>query len=432
MKPQQCLFYHESHNCNNKTRNEHIIQKGLSGTLSSQNLICGNCNNFFSKELDTNIISLYEPIMNILSPFLSGKLKRRKKRAKLTSEESKQYEIEYVEGSANLSKINKIYSTNGKLENIIAPASISKKELEKIAKREGVESKTFKTVPLTEFFPNAIEKTCLNVSPVLMRAILLDILELADYVSVARNFPNIAKHRSMNGLRLWIRTGGLSEPFFLKNAYPWCAPVSDLLDPLFEPSTFSHRLIVCFDHKSKALVLIAQFVDTMPWLFILENIVVHSCSLSILYKKALVDGQDELITEKSRAVLDIRDIRLRKFSPRTHYALEFAKAKWHQEFRNQWARAYYESDLRNDNVIKQKLTYYASNSHSKINPSIDAVMKLVQNRYQGSRYISDILEITKKKASAEWTNGGNQKEQQILLYRECLKAIKRKFGYPML
>lgn len=431
MQSHQCLFFHESNNCNNINSNEHIIQQGLAGTLSSPNIICANCNNFFSQNLDIQITELYEPIIKILSPFLSGKLKHRKKGTKLTSGESEQYDIEYVGGTANLSKIYKRYSSNGQLE-ILAPCYYSREKLEEIAKSEGTgRTKIFKTVPLTELFPNAIEKVCLNVNHILIRAILLDILELAYYVSVTENFPNIAKHHCLGELRLWIRTGNPSKPSFLKNTFPWCAPVSDLLDSLFEPSTFSHRLVICFDHKSKVLVLFAQFVNTMPWVFIFENMVVHSCSFSILYQKALIDGEGQLLTNKN-CVLDIRDIRFRKFSTATHYAIEFAKTKWKQEYETQNARAHYEFDLRNDIFINERLTYYTDNCHSEINPSVGAIVKLIQNRYQGSRYIEDILEITKKKALEEWTNRGNQKKRRILLYRECLKDIKSKFGYPFI
>ena len=431
MQAQQCLFFQENDNCNDTATVEHIIQKGLAGTLSSPNIICANCNNFFSQNLDIQLTELYEPIIKILSPFLSGKFKLKKKGTKLTSGESEQYDIEYFRGTANLSKIYKRYSYNGQLE-IIAPCSYSREKLEEIAKSEGAgRTKIFKTAPLTEIFPKAKEKVCLNVNPILIRAILLDLLELAYYVSVTGNFPNIAKNHCLDELRLWIRTGETSKSSFLKDTFPWCAPVSDLLDSLFKPSTFSHRLVICFDHKSKVLILVAQFVNTMPWVFILENIVVNSQSASILYQKALIDGEDQLLTNKN-CVLDIRDIRWCKFSTGTHDAIKFAKTKWEQEYKNQNARAHYEVDLRNDSFINEKLTYYTDNCHSETNPSVGAIVKLIKNRYQESQYIEDILEITKKKALEEWNNRGNQKKRRILLYRECLKVIKSKFGYPTL
>lgn len=286
MQPDKCLFFEENSNCNNVASKEHIIQQGLGGTLSSPDIICGNCNNYFSDCLDIELIRLYEPIMKVLSPLLSGRLKHKKKKAKLTSSAGEECDIEYVGGAANLAKIHKEYSSDGRLESIFAPSSVSRKTLQEIAKAHGVKGETFNEVPLTEQFPDAVEKTPLAITPGVVRAILLDILELADYVSTAQDFPNIARHSSLKDLRFSIRMQpskqfpprGITVPF---------ASVSDLLDDLFEPSTFSHRLAISFDYKSKVLILVAQFANTMPWVFVLENIVVNSSSLSVLYKRKL-------------------------------------------------------------------------------------------------------------------------------------------------
>ena len=429
MQSQQCLFFQENDKCNDIATDEHIIQKGLGGTLSSTNIICANCNNFFSQNLDIQLIKLYEPIIKILSPFLSGRLKHRKKGAKLITGESDLYDIEYVVGTANLTKIIKRYSSNGQLE-IIAPHSYSREKLEEIAKREKTgRTKIYKIAPLTEIFRKSKEKGCLYVNPILIRTILLDVIELSYYVTVTEKFPNIAKHHCLDELRFWIRTGRSSSKFPPRDILFSFAPISDLLDKLFSFSTFSHRLVICFDHKQKVLILVAQFVNTMPWVFVLENINIHSYSFSILYKKALINGEDQLLS-KNCVILNINDIRWRKFLTATHEAIEFAKTKWEQEFITQNARAHYEYDLRNDNFISDRLTYYADNFHNEINPSVRAIVKLIRNRYQGSQYIKDILEITEKKALEEWINKGDHKIQRVLLYRKCLKKIKSEFGYP--
>lgn len=430
MQSYQCLFYLEKSECNEFARDEHIIQAGLAGSLSSPNIICENCNNYFSHKIDTELIKFYQPIIKILDNFLSGRSKHKKKKSKLISEEEEQCDIEYVGGSAKLAKINKSYSSNGQLERIVAPASIAPQILENIAKSEGVKSTTIKKMLITEHFTNARENVCLSVTPFLMRAVLLDILELADHVSFAHNLPNIAKHHYLSDLRLWVRTGRSSKHFPLKSIFYSFAPVSDLLDSLFEPSTFSHRLVICFDHDSKVLILIAQFVNTMPWVFVLENIVVHPCSVSILYKKALIDGEDQLFWDSNRAILDIRDIRWRTFSTATRDACEFAKTKWVQEFNKQHARAHYESDLRNDIYINERLTYYTENIGNKSNASIDAILKLMENRYQGNEHLTDIIKISRDKAVERWNSDANQEPQRVSLYRECLKDIKSKYGYP--
>ena len=430
MQSHVCLFYHDNSECNNYNKLEHIIQEGLGGTLSSPNIICDNCNNHFSQEVDNELINFYEPIIKILAPFLSGRCKRKKKKSELMSENGEQCHIEYVAGIANLTKINKSYSPDRKLDRILAPASISSQKLEKIANNEGAKSITVSKLLITEHFTNAVEGVCLNVNANLMRAILLDILELADHASLTQNMPNIARHHCLNDLRFWVRTGRFSQHFPLMNIFYSFAPVSDLLDSLFEPSTFSHRLVICFDHDFKVLIFIAQFVNTMPWVFVLENIVVHTCSVSILYKKALIDGKDQFFMDRSHALLDIRDIRWRAFITTTRDACEFAKIKFVQEFQEQNAQAYYESDLRNNTYIKKRLTYYAENSCNKDNASTDAILKLMENRYQGSEHLSDIIRITRDRVGEMWANSANIEIQRVSLYRECLKCIKKKYGYP--
>ena len=188
------------------------------------------------------------------------------------------------------------------------------------------------------------------------------------------------------------------------------------------------------DYESKTLILFAQFANTMPWVFIIENVVPHFHSVSILYKKALLDGNDQFLV-LNRAVLDIHDIEWRRFSVATKESREFAKSKWLQEIVTQRARAHYEFDLRSYDFIKQRLTYYINNPSGKTKtPKIDAIVKLMQERYQESKYLKDILEITRKKALELWTNtlfAGDKRDQKVLsVYRECFKNIKNTFGYP--
>jgi hypothetical protein len=433
MEPRQCLFFHESSNCSDVVENEHIIQKGLGGTLSSPDIICANCNNFFSQELDPHLINFYEPIIKILSPLLFGNLKRKRMKTKLISGKE-QIDIEYRGGVVNLPEISYRYNSNGQLEEITAPSSIPIEKLKEIAKHKGAKHISFETRFITERYPDGIEKSCFDVNPALMRAILRDILELAHYGYTIKKFPNIAMHRCLNKLRFWIRTGRSTNQFPPRDICFSFAPISDLLDVLFEPSTFSHRLVVSYDYKSKAFILVAQFVNTMPWVFIFENVAAHSHSVSILYKKALLDGKDQLWSP-NYAVLDIHNIKWRRFSIATRYAIEFAQKKFEQGFLTQRARAHYESDLRSDDYISQKFTYYINDFSSKTDtPEIDAIVKRIQEQYQESQYLKDILEITRKEALEIWTNtrfDNGQRDQKVLfVYRECLKNIKNTFGYP--
>ncbi len=433
MQTRRCLFFQESDNCNNDFKEEHIIQESLGGTLSSKYIICANCNDFFSHDLDVCLTKFYLPIIEILSPLIPGKLKRKKMKTKLVSGKE-QVNIKYIGGVVNLAEIKYKYDSKGQLVEIMAPSSIPKEKLEEIAKHKGAKHMSFEKRLITEQYPDGIEKSYFDVNTDLIRAILCDILELAHYGYIIKEFPNIAMHHRLNELRFWIRTGNSTNRFPPKYICFAFAPISDILDVLFEPSTFSHRLVFSYNYKAKSLILVAQFVNTMPWVFIFENVVAHSNSVSILYKKALLDGKDKLWTTKY-AVFDIHDIKWRKFSTSTRYAIEFAIKKFEQEFQTQRARAHYESDLRSDDYIKQKIAYYINDFSSKSDtPEIDAIVKRIQEQYQKSQYLKDILEMTREKALELLTNkyfAGDQSDQKALfVYRECLKNIKNTFGFP--
>ena len=179
MQSKQCLFYLENSNCNSIASNEHIIQEGLAGTLSSPDIICENCNNYFSRDIDTQLVTLYEPIINILSPLLPGRSKRKKKKTQLITGNDEQYDIEYLGGSVSLAKINKSYSSNGQLGTIVAPSSIPLDNLKGIVHKMGAKVESERTMLITEYFSESHQTISADINSNLIRAILLDVLELA-------------------------------------------------------------------------------------------------------------------------------------------------------------------------------------------------------------------------------------------------------------
>lgn len=430
MQSKRCLFYHKNSNCNSIASDEHIIQQGLAGTLSSSDLICENCNNYFSRDIDTQLVALYEPIINILNPLLPGKLKRKKKKAQLITGEGEQCDIEYLGGSVSLSKINKSYSSNGQLGKIVAPGSIPLDNLKGIVHKMGAKVESERTMLITEYFSETRQAISADINSNLIRAILLDILELAHYVSIKETRISIAKHEALSDLRVWIRSDLHSNCPSIKRIFYSFAPISDILDSLFDASTFSHRIVVCYNRKSKVLILVAQFLNTMPWLFCLEDITNHPHSETILYQKALLDGEDYL-HRVNRVVLNSKEIQWRTLSTNTRCACEFAQTKFIQEFKRQFARAHYESDLRNSAFIRDRLAYYTEKSNDA-NKSIHAIVELMENRYQASEYLASILSVTRDKATERWDSNVDHESQRVSLYQECLRIVANKYGYPVL
>jgi hypothetical protein len=434
MQPQQCLFYQENGCCNNTSKKEHIIQESLAGTLSSSKIICGACNDYFSRELDPQLAQFFYQPLHYISPLLPGRIKHKKVYVESTEESMKLQSL--AGGVIQLQKIVRKYDKKGRLEKILAPTSISRDKLETIAKKEVTQYNTlrFTHAPITEGLVKPFTTFSLQLDDRIIRAVILDVLELIRYGTIKHAFPDIARHDSLRELRCWVRYG---TPYFKRGQpdVPY-ANISDILDPLFKPSTFSHRIVASYDYNSRSLSLVAQFVNTMPWLIVIENIEVYSSSVSILYKKALIDGNDECFIKNS-AVLDVKSLNWRKFSTATQDALDFSKYKFVQEYHLQSGRASYELDMRRDKELGNTLANYLDYYQNIVaNPELEALLELIKSRYQLSPHINDILTLARQKALSMWSMQNTPVRQKLKcilkIYRVCLKEIceNRRYGYP--
>ena len=244
-------------------------------------------------------------------------------------------------------------------------------------------------------------------------------------------FPDIATHDCLREFRYFVRNG-IRQSGFLR--YCYYAPISDLIEPLFEPSVFSHKLVVSYHDAYKSLILSAQFVDTMPWLIVIDNINLHSSSVSLLHKKALIGGYDQTFIEH-RAVLSPKAIEWRTFSTRTRDAVNFSRIKFLQSYLHQHGRAVYERDMRSDECISETLCnrvekYQGSESH----PEVKAITEVIEIRYCKSRYIDNIKKQTYKMALSLWEdkqpNNRKKREKTLDIYRDCLKYVANNYGMP--
>lgn len=435
MQPQQCLFYQENDCCNNTSKKEHIIQESLAGTLSSSKIICGACNDYFSRELDPQLAQFFYQPLHYISPLLPGRIKHKKVYVESTEESMKLQSL--AGGVIQLQKIVRKYDKKGRLEKILAPTTISREKLETIAKKDGIQYKSlnFAHTPITEELKEPFTTSTLQLDDRIIRAVILDVLELVRYGTIKHAFPDIARHDSLRKLRCWVRYG---TPYFKRGQpdVPY-ANISDILDPLFQQSTFSHRIVASYDNSSQSLILVAQFVNTMPWLIVIENVNLQPSSVSILYKKALIDGNDECFIKNS-AVLNAKSLNWRKFSTATQDALDFAKYKFVQEYHFQCGRASYELDMREDKDLGKTLSNYINYHQDQgiANPEIEAVLETIKSRYQLSPHINDILASTHQKALSMWSMQNTPVRQKLKcilkIYRVCLKEIceNRRYGYP--
>jgi len=421
-----CLFFHETDDCTNEFTAEHIIQQSLGGTLSSPQLICASCNNFFSYNLDRAINDFYKNLYIILSPLLSG----RRRTIDAETLEGVPLMIESG-GVASVKKIKKKYNANGDLSEIIAPPSVSKKELETIASKTGRISSHSKFVrtPLADFCE--YQNMSLGIDDLFIRAVCLDLLEFIRYGTIEKNFPDFSRHTALQGLRSFVRHGYTTHAFRMRGLpIAW---IADLLEQLFAPSTFSHKLAASYNPRDGSLILAAQFFDTLPFALVLESLSVDSRPISLLYKKALLDGKDQFFIE-NKAVLDPKMIALRLFSAsKEEYAIRFKKTKFFSSWRGQRERAIYELDMRSDDELLNTLSIRVENStDSNPYPQVHAIVEVVAIRYSEHPSLSTIREETYQRALCAWKNTtvDSKKKMMLDVYRQCLHSIKQDYGLP--
>lgn len=421
-----CLFFQDTDDCTNEFTAEHIIQQSLGGTLSSPQLICASCNNFFSNNLDKAINDFYKNLYIILSPLLPGR------RRAIEGETLDGVPLMIESGGvASVKKIKKKYNANGDLSEIIAPPSVSKKKLETIA------SKTVRLSSQSKFVRTPLADLCeyqnmpLGIDDLFIRAVCLDLIEFIRYGTLKKKFPDFARHTALRGLRNFVRHGYSTSAFRMRGLpIAW---IADLLERLFAPSTFSHKLVASYNPRDSSLILAAQFFDTMPFALVLESLSVDSRPVSLLYKKALLDGKDQFFVE-NKAVLDPKMIALRLFSAsKEEYAIRFKKTKFFNSWREQRERAIYELDMRSDDELLNTLSIRVGNStDNNPYPQVRAIVDVVAIRYSEHPSLSKIREETYQRALCAWKNTtvDSTKKMMLDVYRQCLHSVKQDYGLP--
>jgi len=423
----KCLFYQETNECSNNFSPEHIIQEGLGGSLKSSDLVCVSCNECFGNVVDPVLTDYYRPILEILAPILPGDLKRKKRKTE-SIPDSTPLEI-HAGGHAKLRKIIKECDKNGELIGITAPEGKTREEIEAIAQKR---ANSFEVTSSKSY-----HGVCPLPNQVLLRAIMLDLIELIRYTTKRNGLQDISNHYGLSDVRNWVRHGTPAN--YLPTDIPF-APLSDILDAFFKPSVFSHRLAVSYDANRKSIVFVAEFVNTMPWIMILGHVNVYPSSLSIIYRKDLLTAESTQIEPSvmDDAILDFRELEWRRFSSTSYEACEFAWTKFRQQYMDQIGKARYEVDMRSDRGLIDDIGLVCLNyrglNEGEAAPRI--VADLIGVRYMDSPFVHEIKQLSHEKAKSLFSMGAIDRKldlnEIISVYRVCLKAVahEHSYGYP--
>ena len=422
-----CLFHRVSGGCASTFKPEHIVQKGLGGSLKSSDLICSTCNKYFGDNLDHVLTKFFGDILLVLSPLLPGALKDKKQHTKSLNNSTPL--IIEPGGYVKVRGISKTTDENGVLTEIRGPLGASKSKFEEIAGRKA------------DSFEYSFEKDdylhVFSINELLIRAILLDLIEILRYATIYRDIPDVANHKFLEEAKRWIRNGTNSSNF-PPSRVPF-APISDMLDISFGACTFSHRLAVIYDQKRAKIILSAQFVNTMPFVVILHDARIGTSSLSILYEKVLIDDaklQDTFYTTR-KPVIDYKDLEWARFIG-TADGQNFALCKFWQQYVLQYRKAIYELDMRSDDALSKEVEKHNIKYTTKTRPEAltSIINDLVEDRYLHSPHLAEIkrtaYDIAQSKLNVNNRHDGNIMKDIISMYRICLRAIaaNNRYGYP--
>jgi len=362
----------------------------------------------------------------VLSPLLPGNLKDKKQYIKslngltpLTIESG---------GHVKVGRILRTFNENGVLTEIRGPIS-SKSEFDKIAGKKA------------DSFEYSFEKNDylhdLSINTLLIRAVVLDLVELAKYATIHQGILDLANHKFLEELKRWIRNGTNSSNFPPKRI-PFIS-ISEMLDISFSACTFSHRLAVVYDQKQAKIIFVAQFVNTMPFVVILHNARIGKSSFSILYQKVLIDDakQQDTFHITRKPVIDYEDLEWARFIG-TPDGQSFALYKFWQVYAHQYRRALYELDMRSDDTLKKEMKKHKIKHKGKAKSEIitSIVGDLLEERYLYSTNLPEIqrtaYDIMQSKLPINGKDYKGSVKDIISAYRTCLKAIAAddRYGYP--
>jgi hypothetical protein len=198
---------------------------------------------------------------------------------------------------------------------------------------------------------------------------------------------------------------------------------------------------VYFDCNENKILFVAEFINTMPWMVVIENVNILKTSLLIKYQKNLIPSgtNQEEPSIVYGTFLNWKDIEWRKFSTVSYKACEFAWQKFRQQYYQQIGRAQYEVDMRTEGTLLKdigiiRLNYKEHDIPEKLPEIVSALIK--SNRYRYHLCADEIKKICYQKAksmSSKWDSNKKIEMNDIIsVYRSCLKMIAEdpQYGYP--
>lgn len=432
--------------CTSATSQEHIIQRGIGGTLESDVVLCGECNNQLGTSVDSHLTETYFPIIHALRPFLPAKTSAITRSARSTASTLPLK----VSGGwvTEATKVQWQYDEAGKITGVVGPAG-QLEAMKNIAKLRGLNDLTFETGPITVFFPDDLIERVRTFDEHVPRAAAKCVLGCLDHFSLSSGRSSQARTPELANAREFVRNGRQVGAFRPLKCHFYDA--EDLLDAIVKEhdGTFTVRVVISYSRADATLVGAFCLGRTMPFVFELSSATSGAADWSLIVSKSLRRNADTEASWKDACVLRNDDFKWRSFVAPSREAIGFGLRKFYEAIDDETGRAIAFADLNSDDEILGTLAIAADyfgrsgTGSSLLNEVIGHVLRQRYVGHEDSRTIPwDELvkestgtwaflsaQLTAAAARGEAIRGETRKHL-LEAYRSALAESIERYGRP--
>ncbi|MBN4054917.1 hypothetical protein JYT15_00250 [Acidimicrobium ferrooxidans] len=273
----------------------HIIPEALGWTLFTEHATCDECNPYFGRTVEAAIIARYDgPIRQLIAP----QCKRAMSRATASKLTSTGRRIKIGPGGVPMgTKVDLIRDEDGNPKSIVAPNLKAARKHQKWLGGDRKDHKfTESHVPFYDIYEHDIRVYGLDCVRFAAKALL----EFGYAVAERLDRHDLSIDMNSDVFRPAARLARHSIPYAAVetdyiHAYPHCMAVlrNTFLEGGAEASQFAHRIMLVFDSQASCVWGVVSLFDSEVWMIRLTDRCAVRTSLTCLYQRAILKGQDD-------------------------------------------------------------------------------------------------------------------------------------------
>jgi hypothetical protein len=414
----ECLYKAVSNKCSGKGGKEHILQECVGGTLTSEEIICVECNRVFGEEIDTALRDFYLKIIIAIAPSLPSGIRKQKIKVK----QSDGVWLEITPGSQlRFTGTKFIEGKNA----IITTPDYDGQVIQSIfkAKHGRVGDIKIQEMPISSLYPMITypEKKHWQA----YRAAVKAALNFLIYFEIAGKFPGGMNRNALAQAISFAYTdkdnfsfGGHIVPFI---------DFSDRFGTGDIQDSLSHKFIVCHSNQEQEARVFFQLFNSFSWYFVVPVLFNSAKDFSFVYSKAFIPERKDSTEYFDFSIISAKEIRDRKFVGWSESAVQFATIQFEKSLEEVHGFCTYYSDLNYSEIIRETIRVTALKYENEPGKREKTFLDLVDNRYSGH---PDRLDVVKFVGLQLATESISESEDLYERYKKILPEIRKMFGLP--